>query len=162
MTAVSVRTTVSPEATLKCSGSKSALACTTSKALWCLVLAAGRTIWQGADQRRARDGRKFAGHVPVRDQTMEELKVGRVVAEPGKAGPIYGATVRWQDGKIVEVQASGRAEDAGADRGLLAMPALTDAHDHARGLHHLARRKGPILRAVAGGALPPPPRRSRP
>jgi cytosine/adenosine deaminase-related metal-dependent hydrolase len=84
---------------------------------------------------------EFAGHISgeqAMEELMEELKVGRLVAEPGKAGPLYGATVRWRDGKIVEVQVSGHADDAGADRGLLAMPALADAHDHARGLHHLA------------------------
>jgi cytosine/adenosine deaminase-related metal-dependent hydrolase len=69
---------------------------------------------------------------------MEELQVGRLLAEPGRASPVQGATVRWRDGRIVQVSASGRAEDAGANRGFLAMPALADAHDHARGLRHLA------------------------
>jgi cytosine/adenosine deaminase-related metal-dependent hydrolase len=69
---------------------------------------------------------------------VQEIKVGRLFAHPGHAGCLYGATIRIADGKIVSVEASGDAATAGAGRRYVAMPALADAHDHGRGLHHLA------------------------
>ena len=67
-----------------------------------------------------------------------EIAVGRLLAAPGKEPCRYGATIRWADGKIVSVAATGRAGDAQANRGLLALPALVNAHDHGRGLRQLA------------------------
>lgn len=69
---------------------------------------------------------------------LTELKVGRLFADPGKTAPLYGATIRIADGVIVSVEASGDPASAGEGRRLVAMPALTDAHDHGRGLHHMA------------------------
>lgn len=70
--------------------------------------------------------------------TSGEVTVGRLLATPGQSGCQYGATIRWADGKISAVSATGRAADAKADSKLLAMPALVNAHDHGRGLRQLA------------------------
>jgi cytosine/adenosine deaminase-related metal-dependent hydrolase len=67
-----------------------------------------------------------------------EIKVGRLLAAPGKGGCQYGATIRWVDGKLASVSATGRIDDAGTGKGLLALPALVNAHDHGRGLRQLA------------------------
>jgi cytosine/adenosine deaminase-related metal-dependent hydrolase len=69
---------------------------------------------------------------------VKEIKVGRLYAEPGRAAPLYGATVRIAGGKIVSVDASGDPATAGEGKRLVALPALADAHDHGRGLHHVA------------------------
>jgi cytosine/adenosine deaminase-related metal-dependent hydrolase len=70
--------------------------------------------------------------------SVQEIKVGRLLAQPGKQGCLYGATIRVQDGRIVSVEASGDPATAGEGRRLIAFPALADAHDHGRGLHHVA------------------------
>ncbi|MSP31704.1 MAG: hypothetical protein EXR03_02630 [Pseudolabrys sp.] len=70
--------------------------------------------------------------------TSGEIAVGRMLATPGQAGCQYGATIRWTNGKITSVTATGRAEDAKAGRNLLVLPALVNAHDHGRGLRQLA------------------------
>lgn len=70
--------------------------------------------------------------------TSGEVSVGRLLAAPGKSGCQYGATIRWTDGVISSVSSTGRAEDAEAGRGLVALPALVNAHDHGRGLRQLA------------------------
>lgn len=72
--------------------------------------------------------------------TSGEIIVGRFLAAPGQRGCQHGATIRWADGKITSVTATGGANDANANRGLLAMPALVNAHDHdhGRGLRQLA------------------------
>jgi cytosine/adenosine deaminase-related metal-dependent hydrolase len=66
------------------------------------------------------------------------VKIGRLFAEPGGAPCRRGAAVAWHDGRIVEVSSTGAVDDAGAGSGLVALPALVNAHDHGRGLHHLA------------------------
>jgi cytosine/adenosine deaminase-related metal-dependent hydrolase len=70
--------------------------------------------------------------------TSGQIEVGRLLATPGKGECQYGATIRWTDGKISSVEATGRVDDAGSGRGLLALPALVNAHDHGRGLRQLA------------------------
>lgn len=70
--------------------------------------------------------------------TSGEITIGRLLAMPGKAGCTYGATIRWENGTISSVSATGRAEDAKSGKGLLALPALVNAHDHGRGLRQLA------------------------
>jgi cytosine/adenosine deaminase-related metal-dependent hydrolase len=67
-----------------------------------------------------------------------ELTIGRMLAAPGMRDCEDGATIRWTDGTIAAVTACGRREAAGAAAGLLAMPALVNAHDHGRGLRQLA------------------------
>jgi cytosine/adenosine deaminase-related metal-dependent hydrolase len=67
-----------------------------------------------------------------------EIKVGRLLAAPGKDECRYGATIRWANGKILSVSSTGRIEDAEAGKGFLALPALVNAHDHGRGLRQLA------------------------
>lgn len=52
---------------------------------------------------------------------------------PGRAPASSGQRVTMADGLVTSV---GDAP-AGAGRGLMAMPALADAHDHCRGLHHI-------------------------
>src|SRR4051812_5440476 len=69
---------------------------------------------------------------------VSEIKVGRLYAAPGRAEPLYGATVRMAEGKILSVESTGDASSAGANKRFVALPALADAHDHGRGLHHLA------------------------
>lgn len=69
---------------------------------------------------------------------VSEVKVGRLFADPGKAAPLYGVTLRITDGRIVSVEASGDPATAGEGRHLVALPSLADAHDHGRGLHHVA------------------------
>jgi cytosine/adenosine deaminase-related metal-dependent hydrolase len=69
---------------------------------------------------------------------VQEIRVGRLFARPGHEGCVRGATIRIADGRIASVEASGDPETAGEGRRYVAMPALTDAHDHGRGLHHLA------------------------
>ena len=77
------------------------------------------------------------GKLTMTDE-LKEIRVGRLFADPGKAAPVYGATIRIAGGRIVSVEASGDPATAGEGRQLVAMPALADAHDHGRGLHHLA------------------------
>jgi 5-methylthioadenosine/S-adenosylhomocysteine deaminase len=67
-----------------------------------------------------------------------EITVGRLFATPGRDGCQYGATIRWVDGRISSVAATGRRDDSKAGRGLLALPALVNAHDHGRGVRQLA------------------------
>lgn len=69
---------------------------------------------------------------------VSEVKVGRLFADPGEAAPLYGVTLRIADGRIVSVEASGDPATAGEGRHLVALPSLADAHDHGRGLHHVA------------------------
>ncbi|MDB5512383.1 MAG: hypothetical protein JWR08_1866 [Enterovirga sp.] len=64
---------------------------------------------------------------------MSEIAVEYLLARPGREPPQRGATITLADGKVAAVAAG-----HGEGRGLLAMPALCDAHDHVRGLHHLA------------------------
>ncbi len=67
-----------------------------------------------------------------------EIKIGRLLATPGKGDCQYGATIRWANGKITSVSCTGRVEDAQDGKGALALPALVNAHDHGRGLRQLA------------------------
>lgn len=67
-----------------------------------------------------------------------QITVGRLLAAPGKLDCEYGVTIRWKDGRVAAVSASGRIDDAQAGRGLLALPALVNAHDHGRSLRQLA------------------------
>ena len=89
--------------------------------------------------------------------TSGEITVGRLLATPGRSGCRYGATIRWADGKISSVSATGRAEDARAGKGLLAR---SGAGECARSMAGEApparvRRARPAARALAGGALCP-------
>jgi len=67
-----------------------------------------------------------------------EIKVGRLLADPGRSACLYGATIKFADGRIAAVTASGDPASAGAGKRFIALAALTDPHDHGRGLHHLA------------------------
>ncbi len=67
-----------------------------------------------------------------------EIKVGRLLASPGRDRCLYGATIRLENGRIAAVTASGDAASAGAGKRFLALPALANPHDHGRGLHHVA------------------------
>lgn len=62
------------------------------------------------------------------------ITLGRLFAEPGRAPPLRDAAITWQDGAIASVTPGA----AGAASGLVGLPAMVDAHSHARGLHHLA------------------------
>jgi cytosine/adenosine deaminase-related metal-dependent hydrolase len=70
--------------------------------------------------------------------TTGEITVGRLLGTPGRGRCQYGATIRWAGGKVSSVTVTGRIEDAKAYKGLLALPALVNAHDHSRGLRQLA------------------------
>lgn len=69
---------------------------------------------------------------------VSEIKVGRLLANPSKGIWLYGATIRIDGGQIASIEASGDAATAGEGKGLIAMPALCNPHDHVRGLQHVA------------------------
>ena len=69
---------------------------------------------------------------------VQILNVGRLFVAPGSKAVRYGATIDIADGTITHVSDAGDVEAAGDGRNLLAMPALANAHDHGRGLHHVA------------------------
>lgn len=71
-------------------------------------------------------------------RTSRQITVGRLLATPGKGACRYGATICWERGTIATVAVTGRVEDAQAGKGLLAIPAPVNAHDHGRGLRQLA------------------------
>lgn len=73
-----------------------------------------------------------------RTQPLTELAVGRLFAAPGRRPLDYGATVAISGDAIAGVTAAGHIEGVASGRGLVAMPALANAHDHGRGLHHVA------------------------
>ena len=52
---------------------------------------------------------------------LKEIRVGRLFADPGKAAPVYGATIRIAGGRIVSVDASGDPATAGEGRHLVAV-----------------------------------------
>jgi len=62
------------------------------------------------------------------------ITLGRLFAQPGVAAPLRDAAIAWQEGVISSVSTGAPA----ADSGLIGLPAMVDAHSHARGLHHLA------------------------
>lgn len=64
------------------------------------------------------------------------VRAGLLLAEPGIVSAAHDATIRIAGARIVEVrsQASPTARSGAAEEGLLAMPPLANAHDHARGL----------------------------
>lgn len=61
------------------------------------------------------------------------LDVDLLFAAPGREAPVRGARVTTEGGVVASV---GKAPH-GAGSGLMAIPALADAHDHCRGLHHI-------------------------
>lgn len=61
------------------------------------------------------------------------LQVEYLAAAPGRNGVTRNAAIAFAGDSIGSITTS----DAGAGNGLLALPALVDAHDHVRGLHHL-------------------------
>jgi cytosine/adenosine deaminase-related metal-dependent hydrolase len=65
---------------------------------------------------------------------MNGIALGRLFAEPGRAPALRDVSVSWQDGVVAAVAPG----SAGAGGDLLGLPAMVDAHSHARGLHHLA------------------------
>ena len=69
---------------------------------------------------------------------VQEIRVGRLFHRPGYEGCMKGVTIRVADGRIVSVEASGDPASAGEGKRYVALPALADAHDHGRGLHHVA------------------------
>lgn len=64
---------------------------------------------------------------------MTGITLGRLFAEPGRAPLLRDTALTWQDGTITALRGG-----AGGGSGLLGLPAMVDAHSHARGLHHLA------------------------
>jgi cytosine/adenosine deaminase-related metal-dependent hydrolase len=67
-----------------------------------------------------------------------EVKVGRLLATPGQGPCLYGATIRFENGRIASVAVSGDPASAGEGKRYIALPALANPHDHGRGLHHIA------------------------
>jgi cytosine/adenosine deaminase-related metal-dependent hydrolase len=72
----------------------------------------------------------------IRDVT--EVHVGRLLARPGQDPCRYGARISIKDGRVASVESSGDPATAGEGRNLIALPALTNPHDHGRGLRHIA------------------------
>lgn len=70
--------------------------------------------------------------------TSGQIRVGRLLAAPGSGSCTYGATISWEGGRITAVSATGQLENAEMGKGLIAIPALVNAHDHGRGLRQLA------------------------
>ncbi|WP_213769812.1 amidohydrolase family protein [Bradyrhizobium sp. dw_78] len=62
------------------------------------------------------------------------VDVEYLAVAPGRGDIRNRATVSFSDGLIGKIESSSGSNG----RGLLAMPALVDAHDHVRGLHHIA------------------------
>ena len=62
-----------------------------------------------------------------------ELVVERLLAHPGQEPTRHDRSIRWHDGTITEVADA----QVGTGVGLLAMPAIADAHDHGRGVSTL-------------------------
>jgi hypothetical protein len=62
------------------------------------------------------------------------LDVEYLVSAPGGGGVTRNASIEFSAGCVASIGPG----ITNAGKGLLAMPALVDAHDHARGLHHLA------------------------
>lgn len=71
-------------------------------------------------------------------QNQTSIAVGRILAEPGRHPAGGPARLAFADGRIAEVAAVDAASLAPHERGLLALPALANAHDHGRGLKTLA------------------------
>jgi cytosine/adenosine deaminase-related metal-dependent hydrolase len=65
---------------------------------------------------------------------MTELAFDYLLAAPGRDPAFRGAKVSLANGRIASLS----SQNEGTGTGLIAMPALCDAHDHVRGLHHLA------------------------
>jgi 5-methylthioadenosine/S-adenosylhomocysteine deaminase len=72
----------------------------------------------------------------IRD--VSEVRVGRLLTRPGDGPCLYGATITLRDGRVAAVEASGDPASAGEGRRFIALPALTNPHDHGRGLRHIA------------------------
>ena len=72
----------------------------------------------------------------IRD--VSEIRVGRLLARPGDGPCLYGATITLRDGRVAAVEASGDPTTAGEGKRFIALPALTNPHDHGRGLRHIA------------------------
>ena len=75
------------------------------------------------------------GHV---SEIVSEIKVGRLLATPGRGSCLYGARIAIDNGRIKSVSASGDIHSSGDGKRYIALPALTNPHDHGRGLHHIA------------------------
>jgi cytosine/adenosine deaminase-related metal-dependent hydrolase len=69
---------------------------------------------------------------------VSEIRAGRLLARPGNGQCLHGARITFQNGRIASVETGNDAASAGADRHLIALPALTNPHDHGRGLRHIA------------------------
>jgi len=67
-----------------------------------------------------------------------QLQVDRLFAAPGKEPCLRGVSIGMGEGRITSVIASGNPAGTGEGKRWLALPALTDPHDHGRGLHHIA------------------------
>src|SRR5262249_39192048 len=76
----------------------------------------------------------------MNDEPKEILKVavGRLFGAPGRDPCSHGATIEMADGRITAVNATGDVMSVGTGKRLIALPALTNPHDHGRGLHHIA------------------------
>jgi cytosine/adenosine deaminase-related metal-dependent hydrolase len=81
----------------------------------------------GTLNRVALEGTDGAG------RSIGTLDVDYLFAAPGRDAPLADARISLADGAVAAV-----GSRPGGATGLLAMPALADAHDHARGFHHIA------------------------
>jgi len=70
------------------------------------------------------------------------VKAGRVLEIPGAASVSGSAAIALHDGRIGDVEAIDAETLTSAERGLLAMPALANAHDHGRGIRTAAAGAG--------------------
>jgi cytosine/adenosine deaminase-related metal-dependent hydrolase len=72
----------------------------------------------------------------IRD--VADVRVGRLLARPGHDPCLYGAKISIRNGRVMSIEASGDPATAGEGRGLIALPAFANPHDHGRGLRHVA------------------------
>lgn len=69
---------------------------------------------------------------------MQTLSVGHILAAPGHAPPQGPSLIRIEGGRIAAIEPVAAASLDPAARGLIAMPAPANAHDHGRGLRTAA------------------------
>lgn len=70
-------------------------------------------------------------------RTLATIEAGRAILHPGHTACVRSVSVSVKNGRVQEM-GTGRAKERGANNHLLLMPALVNAHDHGRGLRHLA------------------------
>lgn len=93
---------------------------------------------RGAPEARLGPGIGSRGAPEARPGSNQTLRVGALLADPARRATAEPAAIALADGKIAGVRAIPASELADRERGLVALPAPSDAHDHGRGMKTLA------------------------